>query len=85
MLDTMGMSLARRFHDAGLEFWFCNDVVNDVWHYLLAADHLRDASPTTFCEVFYAFEAGEVDMATGQDPIEFLVRPLIAKLLGITN
>ena len=85
LLNKMGMALAKGFHEGRLEFWFCNDLVNDVWHYLLAADHLRDTQPAIFCEVFYAFESGEITTETVHDPIEFYARPLIAKLLGTTN
>jgi len=85
LLDRMGMTLAQQFHDGKLEFKFCDDVVNDLWHYLLAATDLHESWPGTFNEVFDAFEAGEIRNQATYDPVEFYTRPLIAKLLGMMN
>ena len=85
LLDAIGLHLARAFHDRQLDYEFCNAVANDFWTLLLTNDELRENWPPRFTAVFEAFEAGEVQRDPLLDPVEWMVRPLIAELLGIMN
>jgi len=78
----MGRHLALGFHEGQLSFWFCDAVAIGVIGFVYDdfATQGEDAWPTSFYQVYLAFDAGEVGR-TGEDPVEKYTRPMIAKIV----
>jgi hypothetical protein len=80
LYDRIALYLARGFHNAELDFEFCDAIVNDMFGIIISTP---EGPPDLFYEVYNAFDAGEFTHAGNRDenPVEVYTRPTIREIV----
>ena len=83
--DGLSALLARGYHERRYSFEFCDEVVNDLYDYVISKQRGAPLHPTPnlFWRVFAAFDAGEFHRQPDEsdDPIAEFTDPRIADIV----